>query len=58
MNLKEEMFRKSIGEKQAALLQRQAPQIYEAELEEYILPDYIEYNLFGRKIYSPEMAEE
>lgn len=58
MSIKEEMFRKSIGEKQATLLQRLAPQVYEAELEEYILPDYIKYNLFGRKIYSPEMAEE
>ena len=58
MSLKEQMFRKSIGEKEAKILQNRAPEVYEAELEEFILPDYILYDQFGRIVYSPEMAEE
>ena len=58
MSLKEKMFRKSIGEKQAELLQTKAPQIYAEELKDFMLPDYIQYNMFGQVVYSPEMAEE
>lgn len=54
MTFKEKEFRKYIGEEKAKMLQKYAPEVYKAELEDFILPDYILYDKNGEQIYPPE----
>lgn len=58
MTLKEKLFRDSIGEELANLLQRDAPDMYAEELEWFRVPDFVLVDQFGKEIYSPDMADE